>query len=67
MKQATRTWLANLIVTRNNSKAIEIRDYIEHLESELKRAMAESPHEDTGDETLPLQSITSNQKLFSER
>jgi len=42
MKQVTRKWLSNLIVNKNNSKAIEIRDYIDHLESELKKVIDET-------------------------
>jgi len=66
MKAATREWLANLIEHNNNTIAIEVRDYIAHLESELKRVMDESPHEDTGDNSLPLQSMTADQKMFRE-
>ncbi|MHC1628544.1 MAG: hypothetical protein ACXQTI_06930 [Candidatus Nezhaarchaeales archaeon] len=35
MKPSTRKWLKGLIVNDNNSKAIEVRDYIDELESQL--------------------------------
>ena len=42
LNEQTREWIKNLIVTKKNSKAIEIRDYIAHLETELKRAASEA-------------------------
>ena len=67
MKAATREWLNNLVENKNNSKAIEIRNYIDHLEAELKRVVDESPHEDSEDESIPIQPMTANQKMFRER
>ena len=40
MRASTREWLANLIVDKNNSKAIEIREYILALEGALTEAKA---------------------------
>lgn len=37
MKSATRDWLNGLIENNNNSKAIEIRQHIQHLENALWR------------------------------
>ena len=37
MKTATRNWLQGLVVNSNNSKAIEVRDHLNHLEGEVKR------------------------------
>lgn len=37
LKGSTRDWLILLVEKKNNTKAIEIRSYIDFLESEIKR------------------------------
>ena len=63
MKEATRKWLEDLATIKNNSKAIQIIDYIIHLENELNRVREESPHEDTGNNNA--QPMNANSALFN--
>lgn len=45
MKAATRRWVNELAVKSNNSKALEICEYINFLESEVERLSGSNPSE----------------------
>lgn len=54
MKPSTRKWLKGLIVNNNNSKAIEVRDYIEELESQSEWTLARKGAAPRNEEVLIL-------------
>lgn len=59
MKAATRRWVNELAVKSNNSKALEICEYINFLESEVERLSGHNPSE------YELVETTANEKLFN--
>ena len=68
MKKDARDWLKGLAIKSNNSKAIEVNNYIKHLESEVERLRYFSPYPEDNPETPeanPKEYV--NSKLFGSR